>query len=98
MGTAGTGGGMPLRIQMRWPRRFEQDPAWDAARRVPSVDCDTRPRRPADLGWPSGLYRDAFEDPHRAAHILQLLLSSRTWVHRRVEAMVFHDGTTAPGR
>ena len=80
---------------MRWPRRFEHDPAWDAAGRVPNLDCATRPRKPADLGWPSGLYRDAFEDPHRAAHILQLLLSSQTWVHRRVEAMIFHDGTTA---
>jgi hypothetical protein len=98
MGPAGTGGGMPGRIRMRWLRRFEHDPAWEAAGRVPNVDCATRPRKPADLGWPSGLYRDAFEDPHRAAHILQLLLSSQAWVHRRVEAMIFHDGTTATRR
>lgn len=95
MGTAGTGGGMSLRIGMPWLRRSKQDPPWDVAGRVPSVDCASRPQRPADGDWPSGLYRDAFEDPHRAAHILQLLLSSQTWVHRRVEAMVFHDGTTA---
>jgi len=86
---------MGLRGRLWWPKTFKQSPVHQEADPAPVVDCAKRPRNPADTGWPSGLYRDAFEDPHRAAHILQLLLSSQTWVHRRVEAVIFRDGTTA---
>jgi hypothetical protein len=90
---------MGLRGRLWWPKMFKQGPVRQEPDQEPDpargMDCAKRPRNPADTGWPSGLYRDAFEDPHRAAHILQLLLSSQTWVHRRVEAVIFHDGTTA---
>jgi hypothetical protein len=89
------GGSMRLRGRLWRPKMSKQGPVRQEADPAASMDCAKRPRNPADIGWPSGLYRDAFEDPHRAAHILQLLLSSQTWVHRRVEAVMFHDGTTA---